>query len=198
MEIKISLLIYIHNFLKDFNSTILRIGRQLAWIAIFLMVVVILIQVFFRYILNNALPWPDELARFLMLWMTGFIAPSAYRWGGFVSIEMLPKLLPKLIENILLLILLSLSLFILIIGFQLGLQHIKIGWIFESSSIKIPFHLIGGEQQALKLAWMYMSLPVGIFLLILVNIELILRKLFLILKVNFDSPDDKDKESLGV
>ena len=198
MEIKISLLIYIHNFLKDFNSTILRIGRQLAWIAIFLMVVVILIQVFFRYILNNALPWPDELARFLMLWMTGFIAPSAYRWGGFVSIEMLPKLLPKLIENILLLILLSLSLFILIIGFQLGLQHIKIGWIFESSSIKIPFHLIGGEEKALKLAWMYMSLPVGIFLLILVNIELILRKLFLILKVNFDSPDDKDKESLGV
>ena len=198
MEIKISLLIYIHNFLKDFNSTILRIGRQLAWIAIFLMVVVILIQVFFRYILNNALPWPDELARFLMLWMTGFIAPSAYRWGGFVSIEMLPKLLPKLIENILLLILLSLSLFILIIGFQLGLQHIKIGWIFESSSIKIPFHLIGGEQKALKLAWMYMSLPVGIFLLILVNIELILRKIFLIFKVNFDPPYDKDKESLGV
>ena len=198
LEIKISLLIYIHNFLKDFNSTILRIGRQLAWIAIFLMVVVILIQVFFRYILNNALPWPDELARFLMLWMTGFIAPSAYRWGGFVSIEMLPKLLPKLIENILLLILLSLSLFILIIGFQLGLQHIKIGWIFESSSIKIPFHLIGGEQKALELAWMYMSLPVGIFLLILVNIELILRKIFLIFKVNFDPPDDKDKESLGV
>ena len=198
MEIKISLLIYIHNFLKDFNTIILRIGRQLAWIAIFLMVVVILIQVFFRYILNNALPWPDELARFLMLWMTGFIAPSAYRWGGFVSIEMLPKLLPKLIENILLLILLSLSLFILIIGFQLGLQHIKIGWIFESSSIKIPFHLIGGEQKALKLAWMYMSLPVGIFLLILVSIELILRKLFLILNVNFDSPDNKDKESLGV
>ena len=198
MEIQISLLLYIHNFLKEFNTIILRIGRQLAWIAIFLMVVVILLQVFFRYILNNALPWPDELARFLMLWMTGFIAPSAYRWGGFVSIEMLPKLLPKLIENILLLILLSLSLFILIIGFQLGLQHIKIGWIFESSSIKIPFHLIGGEQKALKLAWMYMSLPVGIFLLILVNIELILRKLFLILKVNFDSPDDKDKESLGV
>ena len=43
-----------------------------------------------------------------------------------------------------------------------------------------------------------MSLPVGIFLLILVNIELILRKLFLILKVNFDPLDDKDKESLGL
>ena len=198
MNLTIKTLLYFFNFLEKCNTFFLRIGRQFAWIAIFLMVVVIMIQVFFRYVLNSALPWPDEVARFLMLWMTGLIAPSAYRWGGFVSIEMLPKLLPKLIENILLLILLSLSLFILIIGFQLGLQHIKIGWIFESSSIKIPFHLVGGEQKALKLAWMYMSLPVGIFLLILVNIELILRKLFLILKVNFDSPDDKDKESLGV
>ena len=79
----------------------------MAWIAIFLMVIVILLQVFFRYVLNNALPWPDELARFLMLWMTGFIAPSAYRWGGFVSIEMLPQLLPKFLENMLIIFLIS-------------------------------------------------------------------------------------------
>ena len=61
------------------NTFILRIGRHLAWIAIGLMVVIILVQVFFRYGLNSALPWPDEAARFLMLWMTGLIAPSAYR-----------------------------------------------------------------------------------------------------------------------
>ena len=74
------------------NTFILRIGRHLAWIAIGLMVVIILVQVLFRYGLNSALPWPDEAARFLMLWMTGLIAPSAYRWGGFVSIEMLLRI----------------------------------------------------------------------------------------------------------
>ena len=74
------------------NTFILRIGRHLAWIAIGLMVVIILVQVLFRYGLNSALPWPDEAARFLMLWMTGLIAPSAYRWGGFVSIEMLLRM----------------------------------------------------------------------------------------------------------
>ena len=128
--------------MEFFNTVLLRVGRQIAWVAIFIMVLVILLQVFFRYILNNALPWPDELARFLMLWMTGLIAPSAYRWGGFVSIEMLPQLLPKIIESLLVILLLSLSLVILIIGFQLGLQHVKIGWIFNSSSIKIPLNLI--------------------------------------------------------
>ena len=198
LENKIRILLKIYNILEYLNSFMLKIGRNLAWIAIFLMVIVILLQVFFRYVLNNALPWPDELARFLMLWMTGFIAPSAYRWGGFVSIEMLPKLLPKFLENILIISLLVLSLIILLIGFQLGLQHVKIGWIFNSSSLKIPFDLIGGEQKAIKLAWMYMSLPVGIFLLILVNIELILKKIITTVNTEINFPIDKNKEHLGV
>ena len=191
-------MIKIYSILEYLNSFLLRVGRNLAWIAIFLMVIVILLQVFFRYVLNNALPWPDELARFLMLWMTGFIAPSAYRWGGFVSIEMLPQLLPKFLENMLIIFLLVLSLTILLIGFKLGLQHIKIGWIFNSSSLKVPLDLIGGEQKSIKLAWMYMSLPVGIFLLILVNIELILKKIILTFNTEINLPIDKNKEHLGV
>ena len=198
LETKINILLKIYNILEYLNSFMLKIGRNLAWIAIFLMVIVILLQVFFRYVLNNALPWPDELARFLMLWMTGFIAPSAYRWGGFVSIEMLPQLLPKFLENMLIIFLLVLSLTILLIGFQLGLQHIKIGWIFNSSSLKVPLDLIGGEQKSIKLAWMYMSLPVGIFLLILVNIELILKKIILTVDTEINFPTDKNKEHLGV
>ena len=198
LETKIRILLKIYNILEYLNSFMLKIGRNLAWIAIFLMVIVILLQVFFRYVLNNALPWPDELARFLMLWMTGFIAPSAYRWGGFVSIEMLPQLLPKFLENMLIIFLLVLSLTILLIGFQLGLQHIKIGWIFNSSSLKVPLDLIGGEQKSIKLAWMYMSLPVGIFLLILVNIELILKKIILTVDTEINFPTDKNKEHLGV
>ena len=198
LETKIRILLKIYNILEYLNSFMLKIGRNLAWIALFLMVIVILLQVFFRYVLNNALPWPDELARFLMLWMTGFIAPSAYRWGGFVSIEMLPQLLPKFIENMLIIFLLLLSLTILLIGFQLGLQHIKIGWIFNSSSLKVPLDLIGAEQKSIKLAWMYMSLPVGIFLLILVNIELILKKIILTFNTEISLPIDKNKEHLGV
>ncbi|MEE2774669.1 MAG: TRAP transporter small permease subunit [Pseudomonadota bacterium] len=183
-------------YIERFNTVFLRVGRQLAWLAIFLMVVVILIQVFFRYILNNALPWPDEVARFLMLWMTGLIAPSAYRWGGFVSIDVISKLLPTHVGNILALALLFLSLTILLIGFNLGLQHIKMGWIFESASIKLPWQLIGGKQEAMKLAWMYMSIPVGVFFLISVTIELILRNLISLLKPDLSMIMDTDKEKL--
>ncbi len=183
------------SFLEKFNTFFLRIGRQLAWISILLMVVVIMIQVFFRYVLNNALPWPDEAARFLMLWMTGFIAPSAYRWGGFVSIDMLERFLPKLFSNLLIIFILVISLSVLVIGFELGLKHIDAGWIFNSSSLKIPFHLFGGKAEAVKLAWMYMSLPVGIFFLITVNVELIFRSI-LSSFLKKDLPIDGDKQKL--
>ena len=195
MNLTINILLFFFNFIEKVNTFFLRIGRQFAWIAIFLMVIVILIQVFFRYILNNALPWPDEVARFLMLWMTGLIAPSAYRWGGFVSIDLLERFLPKVISTLLAFFLLVISLIVLIIGLELGLKHINAGWIFNSSSIKIPFHLIGGKAEPIKLAWMYMSLPIGIVFLISVNIELILRNIL----TNFrklDLPRDLDKQKL--
>ena len=99
------------------NTQVLRLGRHLAWMALALMVVVILTQVFFRYLLNNALAWPDEAARFLMLWMAGLMAPSAMRWSGFVAIDMLPTALPRRAGLALTLVLLiSLSLAVLVWG----------------------------------------------------------------------------------
>ena len=189
-------MIYFLKGLVGLNTVILKIGRQLAWIAIGLMVIIILIQVFFRYGLNSALPWPDEAARFLMLWMTGLIAPSAYRWGGFVSIDMLQRFLPKILSNILVFLILIISLTVLLIGFEMGLKHINAGWIFSSSSIKIPYSLLGGKTEAMKLAWMYMSLPVGIFLLIMVNVELALRNILSFFNSKIDLPLDKDREKL--
>ncbi len=196
MNFTIKLLLLFFNFLQNINTFILRIGRQIAWMAILLMVIVIIIQVFFRYVLNNALPWPDEVARFLMLWMTGLIAPSAYRWGGFVSIDMLQRFLPKILSNILVFLILIISLTVLLIGFEMGLKHINAGWIFSSSSIKLPYSLLGGKTEAMKLAWMYMSLPIGILLLILVNIELTLKTILSTFSSQINFPLDKDKERL--
>ena len=60
----------------------------------------------------------------------------------------------------------------------------------------IPFSLIGGKTEAMKLAWMYMSLPVGIFLLIMVNVELALRNILSFFNSKIDLPLDKDREKL--
>ncbi len=158
------------------NSLVLRICKNIAWIALALMVIVILLQVIFRYVMNSALAWPDEAARFLMLWMTGLIAPMAYRSGGFVAIDMLELALPKRLGLIVGLVLLLLSTMVLYFAIQLGWNHtMGFGGNFDSSSLWVPLDWIGLEALKVKLRYMYGSLLVCVVLLLSVNIELIIR-----------------------
>lgn len=167
--------------LEIFNDVADRIGRSMAAVAMGLMVVVILMQVFFRYVLNNALPWPDEAARFFMLWLVGLMGPIAMRRGSMVAITGLQKLLPGTFCQILISLLLLLSLLVLAVTIKLGWTHVNSGWLFTSSSLKLPLQIIGMEPVKLKLAWSYMSLFVGFCLMFVVNLELLLQMLVKIL-----------------
>ncbi|QFS84845.1 TRAP transporter small permease [Roseivivax sp. THAF197b] len=166
--------------IQIWNDWVLWLGRGLAIVALAVMVAVILAQVWFRYVLNNALPWPDEAARFLMLWMTGLAAPSGLRAGGFVAIDMLTEALPRRLADIVILVLLGLAMTVLLMGIQLGWNHVNSGWLFASSSLRLPLDLVGGTSIKIKLAWMYMSIFVGMVLMAIVNVELILRRILMI------------------
>ncbi|RZO31121.1 MAG: TRAP transporter small permease [SAR116 cluster bacterium] len=157
------------------NTAILRLGRHLSVIALALMVVIMLLQVFFRYALNNALPWPDEAARFCMLWMTGLMAPLALRHGGFVAIDMFQQMLPRLLATILQLTLWLVALIVLIVAAQIGWDHFNAGWLFKSSSMKIPAGLISERPVRMPLAYSYLSLLLSVCLMISVSVELTMR-----------------------
>ena len=173
-----SLLIFIMQVLCKFNNFILRICRNLGVLAVVLMVVAILIQVFFRYILNNALPWPDEAARFCMLWMTGLMAPTAFRRGGFVAIDFINQFIPSIINVILSMFLLLLSLLVLITSVQIGYAEVTgFGGRFATASLYIPVSIDLQNWYRIPRSWMMMSLLIGCVLLILVNLELIGRNI---------------------
>ena len=163
--------------LQRLNDHAGRIGGWLGVTAMALMVVAILLQVFFRYVLNNALPWPDEAARFMMLWLTGMMAPIAFRRGGMVAITSILEMAPGRLFVALNIALLLVSLVVLVIGARLGWDHVQSGWLFSSASLKLPLWLIGMKSVKIKLAWMFMSLFVGVVLMIFVNVELLLRAL---------------------
>jgi TRAP-type C4-dicarboxylate transport system permease small subunit len=193
------LLIAILRPITAVNTVLLRIGRNAAWVALALMVLVILLQVIFRYVFNNALAWPDEAARFLMLWMTGLVAPSAFRWGGFVAINLVPDSLPRKVGLVLTIFLLLLSVCVLALGIERGYTHtMGFGGNFDSASLKLPFDLIGLESIRVKLRYMYGSLLVGMVLLFLVNIELLLRALINLVLPGQELPrGDVPDEMLG-
>ena len=164
--------------LQKWNDLVLPIGRWVSIVAIALMVIAILIQVFFRYVLNAALPWPDEAARFMMLWLTGLMAPIAFRQGGFVAIDMVVTALPMKLGQIVSLLLLLISAAVLAIAVQIGWGEVTgFGGKFKTASLYVPLAVDFSEWLRVPRSWMMASLLVGVVLLLIVNIELILRSI---------------------
>ena len=165
---------------QTFNEKVLMIGRAIAVVAIGLMVVAILIQVFFRYALNSPLPWPDEAARFAMLWMTGVIAPLAYRRGGFVAIDTLARALPQRLAAFLMLILLGIALLVLVQAVAIGWGEVT-GFMSRAKTASLYYVDLRLEWVKVPRQWMMLSFYTCVVLLLMVNIELILRAVIRIL-----------------
>ena len=68
------------------DRAIIRITAGAVVALMLTMVGAILSGVFFRYVLNAALPWPEELARFAMVWLTMLGAGLVVRYGGHVAV----------------------------------------------------------------------------------------------------------------
>ena len=183
----------LHGLLKPiqmWNDFILPIGRWISIVAIALMVVAILVQVFFRYALNNALPWPDEAARFMMLWLTGLMAPMAFRRGGFVAIDMVVLALPKKLGEIVAMILLVISAGVLLVAINIGYGELTgFSAKFNTASLYVPLAVDFSEWLRVPRSWMMASLFVGVVLLFIVNVELILRALITFLGGKDDLKD---------
>jgi TRAP-type transport system small permease protein len=79
-----------------------RIDRMIIWLTsiavillMMMMIVTVLIGVFFRYVLNSALPWPEELSRFIMIWVTMVSSGLVMRYGGHIAITFITMRLKK-------------------------------------------------------------------------------------------------------
>ena len=85
----------------------------------FTMTVVVAVQVLFRYVFNQSLFWSEELARYLLVWLSFLGASVAYRRKAHPGIDMLQAKLPVTLQKIAAIIVhgASLSLFFVMILF---------------------------------------------------------------------------------
>jgi len=91
----------------------------------FTMTLVVAVQVFFRYVLNHSLFWSEELARFILVWLTFLGASCAYYRNVNPGVDFLYAKLSPLLKKIssILTHLASMSLFavMIIYGYQFAL-----------------------------------------------------------------------------
>lgn len=151
--------------LGRFNALFAKAARLIALSLVGLMTAAVLVQVFFRYILNSPISWTEEFSIFAMIWMAFLVAPIAYRSGANVSIEVIRNLFKGPALAVLQLVMTVLILAILVILFRHSLLYVQRGFGSTASSLPIA------------MGWIYIAMPLGLGGMIVVGVELLLRGL---------------------
>lgn len=90
----------IYGLLNRLSSSVNQAVEYLLFVLGFSMALVVALQVFFRYVLNNSLFWSEELARFLLVWLTFLGASAAYRRGVHPGIDVFFSRMPTVMQRI--------------------------------------------------------------------------------------------------
>ncbi len=149
-----------------------RVIELLEWWAVVLlvlMVVLVFLGVFFRYVVGAALAWYDEFASYLLVWLTFYGAVAASYRRRHIGFEtFVIRLLPNTRKGI------EVVAELLILGFQVVLFYY--GWLLMRKM---------GDETAVSLAWVKMGWVYSVFpitggLMLLISLDrlfrLVLRK----------------------
>jgi TRAP-type C4-dicarboxylate transport system permease small subunit len=116
-----------------------------------IMTVVIAIQIFMRYVMDNSLSWSEELARYCFIWLVYLGISLAVKKQRHMSVDVMflvlkgkAKIVLSMIANLLFL---SFSSFAIFYGFQISMKLLTWGQV--SPALDIPIGLV------------YLATPVG-------------------------------------
>jgi len=138
-------------------------GGRLDWVLAFfllVMVVAIFLQVVARYVFNHALPWPEELGRFLFVWIVFLGTVSVIQADEMLCLDILYQWIPEraaaVLKWMVSLIVLGFLLVMMKGGYELMVRQAS----QRSVGLEIPMGVV------------YLILPLGTFLM---SLTMILR-----------------------
>lgn len=129
-----------------------------------LMVVVVSLGVFFRYVVNQALVWYDEFASYLLVWLTFYAAVVASYRRRHIGFEVVMDQLVPLTRRVLEFVGES-----CVLGFQFVLFYY--GWVLTGKM---------GDESAVsldwvKMGWVYSVLPIAGGLMLVISLVRLVR-----------------------
>lgn len=137
------------------KSALMRIIDDLALVLFAALIIVATMQVFFRYVLVAPLPWTEELARFLLVWVTFLGAASITRRKMHIRVDYFAeKFSPKVQTLLRLAIYLMIFLFLCVVMWGVVVMMID-SW---------PVH--AGTMPWLSMTFVYLGACIGAALML--------------------------------
>jgi TRAP-type C4-dicarboxylate transport system permease small subunit len=144
-------------------------ARNTAGMLLIAMTVIVLVQIVFRYVLNDSLIWTEEISKTMMVWGAFLIAPWAYRNGANVSIQMFTDELPLTLRRLLHLALNVLVIWIIVVFWSESFGMVDRGFSIRAASLPV------------QVGWFFVVVPFAFGAMLLVGVELLLRDLLALL-----------------
>lgn len=127
--------------MKRFYDLVTRAADLVGVVSLGCMTVITLIAVFWRYVLNNALPWPEEMTRYFFILATYMGISVVMENDGHLKMEVLATCLGKHVERILkifyLLVCLGFFGWLIVLSWDMMLKIHRLG----QTAVSFPFPL---------------------------------------------------------
>jgi TRAP-type C4-dicarboxylate transport system permease small subunit len=111
--------------------------------------VVVFLQVITRYVLEMSLPWPEEAARYLLVWLVFIGAAAAGAHGQQLVVDTLTEMVPQRLQR-----------FVQVITTVAGLAALAI-LVWACLPLFGPPARTISPATGLEMRWVYLALPVG-------------------------------------
>lgn len=130
-------------------------------------VIIMNVEIFYRYVLNDSLIWADAICRYLMVWMTFFLLGPAFQKGEFITVEFLVRSLPNALQLMTKVIAYLGSIALLLIVAYYGYHFASMNAIQTVPAFDFIASAIYGHSVSsnVSMYWIYLSIPVGCLIL---------------------------------
>mgnify|MGYP001584256579 CR=1 FL=1 len=125
--------------MKKIADTLEKILKVASVCILVLLVIVISMQIFARYVLNHSLSWSEELARYLFIYLIFFGASIVYKQNRHISVNYFFDQLPARLRSIISISLDILLLIFLLVVFYQGLILSSIVYNVPTAALYIPW-----------------------------------------------------------
>ncbi len=113
------------------------------------MSVMVIIQVYVRYVAKGSFPWSEELARYMMAWVAFLGSSLGIETGAHVGVELFVNLLPR-----------KLRIGVKVI-IKLGMLAFLAAAVKESYSLCLNVASQLSPALRIPMVWPYLSVPIG-------------------------------------
>lgn len=126
--------------MRKFKVIVDRINECVEYITISLilvMVIVVFLQVVYRFIILSSLAWSEEMARYLLIWITFLGASIGVKRKSHIGVEVVVNLLPEKVQTVVSIIANALTMALFIAVITWGKKLLMIVGIQKSPAMQI-------------------------------------------------------------